>query len=78
MFLSFWTDRGKKKRKSSIADASSSEWEEFNQTLFQTKIQSDKYEENIMHNRRVAPERPLTADAYARFKNYGFLAPFVE
>ncbi|CAL1378958.1 unnamed protein product [Linum trigynum] len=31
-----------------------------------------------MHNRRVAPGRPLTTDAYAYFEDYGFLALFVE
>ncbi|CAI0433300.1 unnamed protein product [Linum tenue] len=61
--------RGKKKRKSDKVVASSSEWEEFDLSLFQTKIQSDKYEEKKMHNRRVAPGRPLTSDAYTHFQN---------
>ncbi|CAL1383315.1 unnamed protein product [Linum trigynum] len=68
----------KKKRKANKAAASSSEWEEFWPSLFQTKEQSDKFEERRMHNRKVAPGRPLTTDAYSHFENYGFLAPFVE
>ncbi|CAL1354737.1 unnamed protein product [Linum trigynum] len=41
--------QGKKKRKSDkVAASSASEWEEFNPTLYQTKIQSDKYEDNKM------------------------------
>ncbi|CAL1369463.1 unnamed protein product [Linum trigynum] len=67
-----------KKRKSQKAAASNSEWEEFNPKLFQTNDQSDNYEEKRMHNRRVAPGRPLTTDAYSHFENYGFLAPFIE
>ncbi|CAL1370380.1 unnamed protein product [Linum trigynum] len=70
--------QGTKKRKSDKGAASNSHWDDFNPTPFQTKEQSDKYEERRMHNRKVAPGRPLTTDAYSHFENYGFLAPFVE